>query len=174
VSRPPAERGAYGGHSALRGVETRSQIWTNFHAGCVISPRPTFTPTAHSTTHVHASVIERGSPQARPPACQAAGTNCALIPLGTGSLMTAAHTYRPLPFSSADFRGLKKAIEARAPHLKLDLYHTDTRRALRIAHGTRDLGGGRPQSLSEARLRGSMVASKLGWQMHRGRRGAAV
>jgi hypothetical protein len=40
--------------------------------------------------------------------------------------MTTADTYCPLQFSNADFRHLKKAIRDHAPHLKLDLVHTDT------------------------------------------------
>ena len=45
---------------------------------------------------------------------------------GKGSLMTTAETYCPLPFSSADFRRLKKSFRVHAPHLELDLGDTET------------------------------------------------
>ena len=40
--------------------------------------------------------------------------------------MTTAESYRPVPFSPADYRGLKKAFLDCVPNLDLDLGYTDT------------------------------------------------
>jgi hypothetical protein len=45
--------------------------------------------------------------------------------------MTIADTYCPLPFSIAEYRRLKKAFRDHAPHLMLDLGHTE-----RVEHAT--------------------------------------
>ena len=73
--------------------------------------------------------------------------------------MTTAATYRPLPFSSADYRGLKKDFRVHAPDVELDLGYTDD--GLPYVFVTvpgADFEDGSP----------CITRNERGWQMHRG------
>jgi hypothetical protein len=86
--------------------------------------------------------------------------------------MTTFETYRPVPFSTVDYRGLakaddgfailKKAFLDRAPNLELDLGHTDT--GIPFVTVTDPAAGfdAAPPCVTRA---------ERGWQMHRGGNG---
>jgi hypothetical protein len=73
--------------------------------------------------------------------------------------MTTAETYRPVPFSTVDYRGLKKAFLDRAPKLELDLGHTDTGIPFVSVMDPRAGFNDAPPCITR---------SEHGWQMHRG------
>jgi hypothetical protein len=81
-----------------------------------------------------------------------------------------AHTYRPLPFSSADFRRLKKTVRDRAPHLELDLYHTDTGEPF-VSVTDPGITTDADPIIIRGEITGLDGSSKLGWRMHRGGEG---
>jgi hypothetical protein len=68
-----------------------------------------------------------------------------------------AETYDPIPFSTGDFRHLKKAFRDHAPDLALDLTHTDT--------GVPFVCVTEPEFIEDALI---IIRSERGWQMHRG------
>jgi hypothetical protein len=72
-----------------------------------------------------------------------------------------ADTYAPLPATDEALSGLKEALRGRAPHLELDLGHTDT--------GVPFVSVTVPGAGFEDTV--VITRSELGWQIHRGEEG---